>query len=96
MNGKFLKITMLLGIFFIGLSLGSIELDGHDDRIQDEVDKGDSEIQKPGNDYKPSDATTINHNLVTKTAKSLDNGIKSTFNGVVEGTSSVLKYLFGR
>jgi hypothetical protein len=104
MEKSFLKWTMILVIFFIGLSLGVSyqgENKGNRDPLQEDLDEFEEEITKPGNDFEPvnpdgnGSTIQVKDNVFTKIASDGEILLKKGIYLILDKSDDLFRLIFG-
>jgi hypothetical protein len=89
---KKLGLIFILACFLIfGMMIGSPEPSTQSERIQEEIDDFEKEIEKPGNDFQPKSQNDVDPNLSNSLAKTGENIITDSLNFFLEAINSLVK-----
>lgn len=86
---KLVYVFLLICIFVLGISLGKTEFPSESDRIQEEIEEFEEEIQKPGNEYLPP--KRVDPNLANEIAKTGGKLISKGFEYMLRTINSLIQ-----
>ncbi len=107
MEKKFLRYTIIIIIFFVGLSMGvSYQERSNSQRLQDSLNSFQTEITGSDNNFTPVNPVTnpdetyelspkIKHNLFSGLAKDGEYVIKKGIELVLDKSDDVFRFIFG-
>lgn len=106
MEKKFLKYTLIVIIFFVGLSMGvSYQESNSPSNVQQDANNFENVIEQPNNDFKPVDPydssnsyntiPKIKHNAFTSIAKDGEYILKSGLELILDKSDDLFKLIFG-
>ena len=106
MEKKFLRYTIIIIIFFVGLSMGVSYQENNRSNLQDTLDSFEDQITTPNNDFVPVDPVTnedgeyysneeIDHNLFTGLAKDGEYIIKKGLQIILDASNGIFRFIFG-
>ncbi len=106
MEKKLLRYTIIVIIFFVGLSMGVTYQQNNRSNLQATLDSYEDEITTPNNDFKPVNPTTnpdyiyqeseeIDHNLVSGLAQDGEYVIKKGLDLILDTSNNIFRFIFG-
>lgn len=105
MEKKLLRYTIIIVIFFVGLSMGVNYQENNRSNLQQSLNSFEDEITKPNNDFVPVNPVSnqddtytheeIDHNLFTGLAKDGEYVLKKGLQIILDASNSIFRFIFG-
>lgn len=102
---RLLRYTIIIIIFFVGLSMGVSYQENNRKNLQKSLDDFEEQITTPNNDFVPVNPVTnqeetyydqeIDHNLFSGLAKDGEYIVKKGLQIILDTSNSIFRFIFG-
>lgn len=104
MEKRLLRYTIIIVIFFVGLSMGVSYQENNRKNLQKSLDDFEKQITTPNNDFVPVNPVNnqddyyyqeIDHNLFSGLAKDGEYIVKKGLQIILDASNSIFRFIFG-